>query len=480
MNTETLIDPQTIRYVHDEEATPYGEPAGQPSHQSNPGQLVCSALIAAGFLFLALLIFGIPLSGSWIGFAGAFGLIAAGTVGVFWFTYKDTTPGIKHDGIMFSGTMSRGLISWMLGLLLTGFYIVLYWYPEHLERAIRLADPLAMAMTGMAADQWFLYGFLYTLAICTFGIRMFLKYRHNRYQLVRTASVMFFQLGLAFLLPQFLKKINQPEFYFTYFWPLKYEYLFPGTVDYLVNAPGGLGVFMVFWGAVATFVATPILTYYFGKRWYCSWVCGCGGLAETVGDPWRHLTPKSTSSWKLERILIYSVLVLITGTTILLWMNAVSKGEVLGTVAEPLHQWYGFYIGALFSGVIGVGFYPILGTRVWCRMGCPMAAVLGILQRFYSRFRITTNGGQCMSCGNCTTYCEMGIDVRSYAERGENIVRASCVGCGVCSAVCPRGVLKLESGKTHKDRYPGSDRPFTAFGKALQEAKVYSDKDGYV
>ena len=75
-----------------------------------------------------------------------------------------------------------------------------------------------------------------------------------------------------------------------------------------------------------------------------------------------------------------------------------------------------------------------------------MAATLGIMQRFRSRFRITTNGVQCISCGNCSTYCEMGIDVRSYAQRGENIVRASCVGCGICSAVCPRGVLKLENG----------------------------------
>jgi ferredoxin len=39
----------------------------------------------------------------------------------------------------------------------------------------------------------------------------------------------------------------------------------------------------------------------------------------------------------------------------------------------------------------------------------------------------------------------MGIDVRAYAQKGENIVRASCVGCGICSAVCPRGVLKLEN-----------------------------------
>jgi MinD superfamily P-loop ATPase len=78
-------------------------------------------------------------------------------------------------------------------------------------------------------------------------------------------------------------------------------------------------------------------------------------------------------------------------------------------------------------------------------MGCPMAAILGMQQRLFSKFRITTNGGQCISCGNCSTYCEMGIDVRAYAQKGENIVRSSCVGCGVCSAVCPRGVLKLEN-----------------------------------
>ena len=114
--------------------------------------------------------------------------------------------------------------------------------------------------------------------------------------------------------------------------------------------------------------------------------------------------------------------------------------------SKSIKRAYGFFVGAAFSGVIGVGFYPILGNRVWCRFGCPMAGYMGIFQRFKSKFRITTNGAQCISCGNCSTYCEQGIDVRAYAQKGENIVRASCVGCGVCSAVCPRGVLKLENG----------------------------------
>ena len=120
-------------------------------------------------------------------------------------------------------------------------------------------------------------------------------------------------------------------------------------------------------------------------------------------------------------------------------------GKLFFFDAYQLRSAYGFIIGAIFSGVIGVGFYPIFGNRVWCRFGCPMAAILGFQQRLFSKFRITTNGGQCISCGNCSTYCEMGIDVRAYAQKGENIVRSSCVGCGICSAVCPRGVLKLEN-----------------------------------
>ena len=292
-----------------------------------------------------------------------------------------------------------------------------------------------------------------TLAVLVMGVRMLVKYRDNGYQILRTCSVMFFQLGFAFLLPNLLRMLNQPEFYFSYFWPLKYDYLWPGSVDYLASS-GGLGVFMVFWGVVMTAVATPVLTFFFGKRWYCSWVCGCGGLAETAGDPFRHLSDKSIGAWKVERWMVHSVLVFVGLTTALLWANSAMSGGLLGSLTGTFSAWYGFFIGLVFAGVIGVGFYPIMGSRVWCRFGCPMAAVLGLLQKYFSRFRITTNGGQCISCGNCSTYCEMGIDVRWYAQRGQNVIRASCVGCGMCAAVCPRGVLRLENGP-RQARYNG-------------------------
>jgi polyferredoxin len=360
--------------------------------------------------------------------------------------YYKGIAGVRMNGIMFKSMTNKGTIAWILAIVLTGFYIIIYWFPWMFDGLIRIFDPLSQLLANQPANQWFMYGALYTLAVLTMGIRFIGKYRHSRYHVIRTFSVMFFQLGFAFLIPMFLKKLNEPEFYFSYFWPLKYNYLFPSDVSSLVSS-GNLGVFMVFWGAMMTFIATPILTYKYGKRWYCSWVCGCGGLAETAGDPYRHLSDKSLKAWKIERWMVYSVLVFITVTTILLWLNSYYKGGILGSISGAFAQWYGFFIGAVFSGVIGVGFYPLMGARVWCRFGCPMAAVLGIFQKFKSKFRITTNGGQCISCGNCSTHCEMGIDVRWYAQRGQNIARASCVGCGICATVCPRGVLKLENGK---------------------------------
>jgi Pyruvate/2-oxoacid:ferredoxin oxidoreductase delta subunit len=360
--------------------------------------------------------------------------------------YRGKPDGIKNDGIFFSSMMARGWLGMLTGSYLIIFYIILYWYPEYLTNLVLMVDPISLMLSGGPASQWFLYGFIYTLAILVMGLRMFRKYKGNNYQMLRTTSVMFFQLSFAFILPEILVLFNMPWHDFKNIWPLDYSFFYEYRIDGMINS-GALGMFMLIWGIILIIVGVPLFTYLFGKRWYCSWVCGCGGLAETLGDPYRQLSDKSLKSWQIERYLIHGVLVFAVVMTVLTITNYFMGFELLGQATDQIHSIYGFAIGSIFAGVVGTGFYPFMGNRVWCRFGCPLAAYLGIVQRFKSRFRITTNGGQCISCGNCSTYCEMGIDVRWYAQRGQNIVRSSCVGCGVCSAVCPRGVLKLENGK---------------------------------
>ncbi len=408
------------------------------------------AMIALGSLmFVAALFLPGKLPAVWAG-PLIFGLIVVGAVGLIHSAYSGTRPGIKNNGIFHSETQNLGWLAWLVGAGLTGFYVVLYWSGGLLRGGAQLLDPLSHALRGAPADHWFMYGFFYTLAVLVMGYRMIMKYRHSRYQIVRTLSLSSIQLVFAFVLPHLLRKFANREFYFTYFWPLDYKKGWPSA--FMFNPAGdNFAMFLAFWGVFAILVLTPVLTYFFGKRWYCSWVCGCGALAETMGDPWRQLSNKSDTAWRIERRLIYSILVFLVLLTAGLWVHdwVSDSGKVttaLTGTTDNLKQVYGFFIGMIFSGVVGVGFYPLMGSRVWCRFGCPMAAVLGILQRKFSRFRITTNGGLCISCGNCSTYCEMGIDVRSYAQKGEDIVRSSCVGCGICSEVCPRGVLKLENG----------------------------------
>ena len=354
--------------------------------------------------------------------------------------------GIKNDHIYHQSSTNKGWIAWLVFAFLVSFYLVLYFKSEFAVNWTYLVDPISESLSGNPAGHWFVYGFMYCVIMSVMAVRMYIKYRHNVYQMVRTTSVLFFQIIFAFLLPEIMVRLQMPYYDFKNAFPLDYDFFFKWNLEELINS-GGIGIFILVWGIVLTLVIVPVMVYFFGKRWYCSWVCGCGGLAETLGDPYRQHSSKSLFSWKVERWLIHSVLVfalVMTGMT--LYSFFTETGTVLGLQTSSVQSTYSVMISSVFAGVIGTGFYPIFGNRVWCRFGCPLAAYLGFVQRFKSRFRITTNGGQCISCGNCSTYCEMGIDVRAYAQKGENIVRSSCVGCGVCSAVCPRGVLKLENG----------------------------------
>ncbi|MGI4760613.1 MAG: 4Fe-4S binding protein [Janthinobacterium lividum] len=416
-----------------------------PPAATPPGEKMPLAAVALGLLALLVAAADADAGRARLSLGLALVLLSGGALGWAWLAFGRGEAGWHPHDLWRRASTSRGVVAWATGVAFTGFYVVLYWFPWLLENLIRALDPFSEWLRRKPADQWFLYGTFYTLAVLVLGGRALWKYRFSRYHLARTVSVMFFQLGFGFLLPGLLLALQQPEYYFSYFWPLKYDYLFPGTVAQLLHG-GGLGVFMVFWGVVMSFVATPVLTYFFGKRWYCAWVCGCGGLAETAGDAYRHLSDKSRAAWRWEVRLVYPILGLIVLLTALLWVGASGAVPALGAVTGPLGQFYGFAIGSVFSGIVGVGFYPLMGSRVWCRFGCPMAAYLGLLQKHFSRFRISTNGGQCISCGNCSNVCEMGIDVKQYAQRGEPIVRAACVGCGLCATACPRGVLNLENG----------------------------------
>ncbi len=329
--------------------------------------------------------------------------------------------------------------------------------PEGARTFAAFARRLYLAMDS----KWGLYGLIYTMSVTAGGAYMLGRYLHNRYQVVRTLVVMLVQSTFGFSVPVLLGMFRQPEYYLSYFWPLKIDAFYP---DNILRDPTPF----VLWSFLGSLLFVPLMGVFFGKRWYCSWVCGCGGLANTAGEPWRHLSAKGESAWRFERVAIHTVLALAIVTTALVVISAFMgpEGRATGVWwpghgavsdyrfdptrshgvvewAGRLRYYYGVVVTAVLSGAIGVGLYPLGGTRQWCRNFCPMAAFLGLIQKF-GRYRIRVKDDMCISCGMCTKACEMGIDVRAYAQANESFTRASCVGCGMCAEVCPRGVLRLE------------------------------------
>ena len=339
---------------------------------------------------------------------------------------------VKNEkGVWFSSLSNRGIVGWLLALFLSFGYITLYFFPEWLGLGqkgmpntgfIAWFDQISIFFNGSVSSQWFVYGFLYTLIILLMGIKFIIKYKNNNYQVIRTLSLLFFQLCFAFIIPEIMASLNQPAMDLKNMWPLNYYFFFDWNIKKLLSS-GYFGLFLMFWGLALTFIISPVLTYFYGKRWYCSWVCGCGGLAETAGDPFRHLSDKSETAWKWERRIIYPVLFIVCLMTLAIldsffrknpatycitfshfkiiillllagiialalwnkgWLKGIStfgkwsiislgvvlfmgiifswsyNKPVLWINALKLREWYGFYVGAIFSGIIGVGFYPLM------------------------------------------------------------------------------------------------------------------------
>ena len=107
--------------------------------------------------------------------------------------------GIKNDGI-YHESCYKSRLDWLDGFyLFSSFYFVLYFASEYATTGHYLVDPISEVLSGNPAGHWFVYGFMYCVVMTVMAVRMYIKYRHNIYQVFRTTSVLFFQIVFAFL-----------------------------------------------------------------------------------------------------------------------------------------------------------------------------------------------------------------------------------------------------------------------------------------
>ncbi|MEM6726375.1 MAG: hypothetical protein AAF598_20195 [Bacteroidota bacterium] len=159
--------------------------------QINATQKTGLAIGALGILVLFVALFGIGVQQPTAFLSLSTVLMTAGALIYGYSSYMTTGPGIKNNGIWHRSLTNRGTLGWIAGIVLTGYYCLLYWSPKTLGLGmgadganigmIALFDPLSRALNGNPASQWFMYGTLYTIAIFAMGIKFIWKYRHNKF-----------------------------------------------------------------------------------------------------------------------------------------------------------------------------------------------------------------------------------------------------------------------------------------------------------
>ena len=123
---------------------------GEPPKSLSIGQKLAVLLGLSGLGILILAAFNVNFPNKTLWMTLSLSAISIGTIWFSWDAYSQKIPGIKNDGVWFKSISSRGLWGWVLGLVLTGFYIVLYFYPEYIglvsegdnKGVIGLFDPL--------------------------------------------------------------------------------------------------------------------------------------------------------------------------------------------------------------------------------------------------------------------------------------------------------------------------------------------------
>ncbi|MFB6230490.1 MAG: FAD-dependent oxidoreductase [Salinibacter sp.] len=333
------------------------------------------------------------------------------------------------------------------------------WNPE--TKGTGLGEVLLGSMTKPS----FYYTLAYSAIVVIFGIRR-IRRRKTPYIKVQTLTLMSIQVLPLFILPEIiLPFLGQNGLLPT---PVL-DALFP-TSEYAVHGreywraygfilAWPLMVYNVFtpdplwwWLAICfvqTFVLIPGMIYFWGKGAYCGWICSCGALAETLGDQHREKMPHGPGWNKLN--LAGQVIMVIAFVLLFLriggwvwpgsWADAAFQAGLNGNwVGLGLN--YSWMVDTVLAGMVGYGVYFWLSGRFWCRFFCPLAALMHIYHRF-SRFRILADKKKCISCNECTSVCHQGIDVMSFAQKGEPMDDPECVRCSACVETCPTGVLEF-------------------------------------
>ncbi|MFH1419826.1 MAG: 4Fe-4S dicluster domain-containing protein [Planctomycetota bacterium] len=246
--------------------------------------------------------------------------------------------------------------------------------------------------------------------------------------------------------------------------------------------------------ALATAITTH--TLYAGLRWslvvllptlflgrvFCNWVCPYGTLHQFVGWAFRRRRPEPRAvasdlragrmieanryhgSQRVKYLILTAMLFAAAlGTLQIGLLDPICMvyrsftGAVLPAAGMPLsgvlgdarlHQG-GFLIGVLLFGLVAMN---LIRPRFFCRVLCPLGAMLGILSR-WSWWRIERDPEKCTDCDRCLVNCEAAADPHGSLRKSE------CFVCLNCIEDCPEGALRFAFMPGRARELKGTDVP---------------------
>jgi|GEM_PF-1132518 len=331
-------------------------------------------------------------------------------------------------------------------------------FPFTLSDLAHIPQSLQFDMGFRSVDGSFWGTLIYSMLIVGFGLKAMVKYP-SKTQRKRYASLILFQAVFLFGIPEIIAPwIISTGSLLDIFGgarPWKWYAMvipWPLSLYSIVDAPGyithpkaeSIAFLWTLIGCTVSFVIIPLYVRFQGQR-FCSYMCGCGGLAETVGDAFRSFAPKGQLAKRLEKFGRV-VWVLAIGVTLLILNDAwnLLSISVLSNAKFFAERWYLLMVDFWLASVIGVALYPYLGNRVWCRFACPLRAYMETIAKYTTKLSIDSKD-TCIGCYECTRQCQMGISVHEFALKQVPLSNqnSACIQCGICIEVCPLDVLHI-------------------------------------
>jgi polyferredoxin/ferredoxin len=100
---------------------------------------------------------------------------------------------------------------------------------------------------------------------------------------------------------------------------------------------------------------------------------------------------------------------------------------------EPREYWFGWIVGLIFMGLLVANWWI---PRFFCRVLCPLGALLGVFSRF-ALWRIDRDPVRCTDCDLCLKSCEGASDPHTDLRKSE------CFVCLNCIEDCPHDALSF-------------------------------------